>query len=338
MAKAKEIEGLDCVAEARAGIKLVLETRLGEMLEQRETALGVEGLNSVEGVHDMRVASRRLRSLIRDFTPYLNMKKFGDASDALKKLADVLGRVRDNDVAIIELEKLCAEAPEDVRAGIEYFTRKRHAVRDEARIKLERALDAERIEELRASFAPALEQALKGARRENKERKDGDSGAPSFETVGREIIERLWLELRERCASIHRPFRVERLHKARIAAKRLRYALELFAQCRGEHLKELAADVAKMQKALGDLHDCDEWIEGLGDWLTENGERKRVKSQADVEKESAAVWLFDHFVHERTRHYHDALMRWHDWETVDFDARLRRAIGLSADVDETTGL
>lgn len=46
-------------------------------------------------------------------------------------------------------------------------------------------------------------------------------------------------------------------HNMRIAAKRLRYVLEIFGPCIGEEAK-VARDAAKqLQSVLGDLHDCD---------------------------------------------------------------------------------
>jgi CHAD domain-containing protein len=59
----------------------------------------------------------------------------------------------------------------------------------------------------------------------------------------------------------------EAQHDMRIAAKRLRYVLEIFAPCLGEEA-EAARDAAKqLQSALGDLHDCDLMlakVEGIG--------------------------------------------------------------------------
>ncbi|HEU4595360.1 MAG TPA: CHAD domain-containing protein, partial [Pyrinomonadaceae bacterium] len=84
MAKAKKIEGLDCGADAGSGVRQVLLTRLGEMCEFREAALD---WSDPEGVHDMRVASRRLRSALRDFMPHLQRRgRFDEARDELRRL------------------------------------------------------------------------------------------------------------------------------------------------------------------------------------------------------------------------------------------------------------
>ena len=60
----------------------------------------------------MRVASRRLRSALRDFAPYMNEKRVAGVRVELKKLADALGRVRDIDVEAAALEEAAREAPE----------------------------------------------------------------------------------------------------------------------------------------------------------------------------------------------------------------------------------
>src|SRR5918912_1180357 len=125
MVKAKEIEGLDCGAGAARGMGLVLLTRLGEMCEHREAALGPGG---EDGVHDMRVASRRLRSVLRDFRPYLRAGRRLEAA-------------RGEDVAIRALEKLRGEAPEGVAEGLELFAVKRRARREGGRAELARALE-----------------------------------------------------------------------------------------------------------------------------------------------------------------------------------------------------
>src|SRR5829696_8612819 len=102
MAKAKRIRGLRSDMPATAGIRLVLISRLGEMQGWRDAALD---WTDPEGVHSMRVASRRLRSILRDVTPYVHKRRLSGATKQLKKIAGALGEVRDHDVALIALEE-----------------------------------------------------------------------------------------------------------------------------------------------------------------------------------------------------------------------------------------
>lgn len=46
-------------------------------------------------------------------------------------------------------------------------------------------------------------------------------------------------------------------HDMRIAAKRVRYVLEVFAPCLGEEADAVRRAAKRLQSVLGDLHDCD---------------------------------------------------------------------------------
>jgi CHAD domain-containing protein len=68
-------------------------------------------------------------------------------------------------------------------------------------------------------------------------------------------------------------------HDMRIAAKRLRYVLEIFSACLGEEAEEARQAAKRLQSVLGDLHDCDlmlpkvEQIESVARQLRERRER-----------------------------------------------------------------
>jgi len=64
-------------------------------------------------------------------------------------------------------------------------------------------------------------------------------------------------ELRGFAATALVPSASEAQHNTRIAAKRLRYLLEIFAGCIGEEAEEARRAAKRLQSTLGDLHDCD---------------------------------------------------------------------------------
>src|SRR5439155_25876142 len=103
MAKPKPIIGLDCNASVTDAAVIVLRVRFSEMLDFREAVLSPD---SVNGVHDMRVASRRLRSALRDFSGYFKKREQKAFNKKLKHLADALGGVRDEDMAIVALREI----------------------------------------------------------------------------------------------------------------------------------------------------------------------------------------------------------------------------------------
>ncbi|HEV2761563.1 MAG TPA: CHAD domain-containing protein, partial [Pyrinomonadaceae bacterium] len=148
---------------------------------------------------------------------------------------------------------------------------------------------------------------------------DGLPARLNFVRAGREIVQARSAELRQLSASLYRPFDTEPLHRMRIAAKRLRYAVELYGQCFGERLRPFARKIAGLQKSLGELHDCDVWIEDLGARLAGRRDASHVGTGPN---RRAAIWLLQHFVNERTRHYTDALSCWQGCEREDFFAHL----------------
>jgi hypothetical protein len=67
-------------------------------------------------------------------------------------------------------------------------------------------------------------------------------------------------EVRSFSPAVLDPGNVEALHDMRIAAKRLRYVLELTAPVFGAGAEQGAKRAKKLQDLLGEIHDCDESI------------------------------------------------------------------------------
>jgi CHAD domain-containing protein len=74
-------------------------------------------MDDVETLHDMRVATRRLRAALEVFAPCFPAKRHRKALKRVKALADALGERRDRDVAVEFLERFAADAPEGDRAA-----------------------------------------------------------------------------------------------------------------------------------------------------------------------------------------------------------------------------
>ncbi len=84
----------------------------------------------IERVHDMRVATRRLRAALELFEPCFPAKRHRRALKRVKALADALGERRDRDVAIEFLDGFSTEAPEGDCAAVEALIER---LRDEQR-------------------------------------------------------------------------------------------------------------------------------------------------------------------------------------------------------------
>jgi len=315
MAKAKRIKGIKCNDVASAGIKLVLLTRFAELSSFREAALD---WNDMEGVHSMRVASRRLRSALRDFMHYVRKQRLASLLKQLRSIAAALGEVRDQDVAIKALEQLESRIPSHFAPALKQFIDTRREIRDAARQELISILEDTQLKELETAFTARVEEAT--ALREAKSAGTEVRSQISYRLMSRSIILDRLRELEKLSQGLFSPFDIETLHEMRIAAKRLRYAIELFQQCWGHGISSYAKRVARIQTALGEVHDCDVWIESFGD------EVRKARKEKQAEQVAAYVWLLSHFVKLRTRHLRKAFDLWRDWEAHDTSGKLRSAL------------
>jgi CHAD domain-containing protein len=116
MAKARPIPGLDPDAQFRQAAANAVEVRTIELFEHSE---GVLDTVDIERVHDMRVASRRLRAVMEIFAACFPKREHRKALTEVKALADALGRRRDPDVQIALLERIADGLTAEDRPGIE---------------------------------------------------------------------------------------------------------------------------------------------------------------------------------------------------------------------------
>jgi CHAD domain-containing protein len=96
MAKAEDIDVTPDEPYRRAGARIV-RVRARELFDHAE---GVLDTRDIERVHDMRVASRRLRAVLEIFAPCFPQSEFKGVLKDVKQLADTLGERRDPDVHI----------------------------------------------------------------------------------------------------------------------------------------------------------------------------------------------------------------------------------------------
>lgn len=314
MAKAKRIR-IKCDAPATAGVKLVLVTRFEELLNWRDGALD---WTDPEGVHSMRVASRRLRSALRDFMPHVRKRRLAPVLKRLKGLADTLGEVRDHDVAILGLEEMEKHAPKESSTALKELIEIRKAVRDEARRELEVILAPEKLQELATEFVACVDDAT--ALSERKSKHGLAEAEMTFATMSRAIILGRLKDFEKLSNALFRPLEAEPLHELRIAVKRLRYAIELFQRCWPRSIATQAKRAARMQTALGDIHDCDVWIASIGKQIV------RARKHDDSDRVKGLVSLLSHFNKLRTKHMRRALARWGEWEAHDSTGKLRATL------------
>ena len=183
-------------------------------------------------------------------------------------------------------------------------------MREAALLNLTEAVAVGKLDDLQKRFGAAID---KTASRKKSKR------VVSFSEAGRGITAAGLRDLLDLGASLHEPFNIEELHEMRIAAKRLRYAIELFVVCWGAKIAPFADEIAEMQSFLGEVHDCDIWIESLGGRLR----LERENAAANGSDYQTAAWLLSEFVKKRTKEYRSALKLWSEWEASRFAERMR---------------
>jgi CHAD domain-containing protein len=158
VARAREVPGFDCEEPFAAAAARVVRVRAAEVFERAD---GVLDTDDIEPLHDMRVATRRLRAALEVFEACFPRKRFRKALKRVKALADALGARRDRDVEIEFLVGFAEAAPEAERpllaARIEALRQQQRQASEE----LAPYLAPERLGKLRRR----LERLVEGAER-----------------------------------------------------------------------------------------------------------------------------------------------------------------------------
>jgi CHAD domain-containing protein len=141
VAKARDIPGLAPELPFRDAASLAVGTRAAEVWDHEH---GVLDTGKIEGVHDMRVATRRLRAVMEIFAPCFPKKRHREALRDVKGIADVLGERRDPDVMIGRLREVADELTSEDRPGIESLIEQLEAGQTDANERVGRALDEAR--------------------------------------------------------------------------------------------------------------------------------------------------------------------------------------------------
>ncbi|MFE5855651.1 CHAD domain-containing protein [Streptomyces sp. NPDC056500] len=228
-----------------------------------------------DAVHQMRVATRRLRSAFRSFRKVLDRTVTDPIGEELKWLAGELGVARDQEVLTERLRAGVAEIPRilllgPVRGRLRIYTAAHGAG---SRRKALTALDSKRYLALLATLEALLaEPPLLGAAAQSPEGALPKALAKDYGRLADRITHALELPAGDE--------RDLALHEARKAAKRARYAGEAAKSALGKPAKRFAKRMKAVQTVLGDHQDSVVAREAL----------RNLAIQAHAAGESAFAW------------------------------------------------
>jgi triphosphatase len=195
-----------------------------------------------EALHQMRVATRRLRAALTLFADALPGSA-GSFREELGWAAAALGEVRDLDVQLEQVRAWQPTVDPADAAALDALIRLLEERRAASRERLLKLLDSPRFEQFVAGFTAMLQ---RGPTRRAGARRPVLAVAP-------ELIARRHRKVRRLGRRIGRESPPEEYHDLRIQAKRLRYALEFLADLYGRPARALIQRVVALQDLLG-LH------------------------------------------------------------------------------------
>jgi CHAD domain-containing protein len=216
----------------------IAELRSGELATRRSGG---------HGVHDMRVAARRLRSTLRTFRSVVGQGRSRAVGSELKWLSDVLGDARDAEVLARDLAAGVAATPVDLVLGPVLATVDRHLARAaaDADAALRSALDSARYEALLASLDALVDAPAT----------TGRAARPAARALPK-LVGKAYRRADRAAARVPTaPDRDAALHEVRKAVKRLRYAAEVAAPVIGAPAERTRKRARRVQRVLGDHHD-----------------------------------------------------------------------------------
>lgn len=251
MADTFSIRGVSADARTREAAVAILKAKAKAMFKL-EAAAGSG--KDVEALHDMRVASRRLREALRIFRPLCRRNALKRHLGLVRSVTRTLGAARSFDVSVGLLEAYAAKGTDPQAAEAAAFMLARgRAGRQRARKRMVRRLNALKLGAARRGMVAFFEDQ-KGR---VQARRGGIDPDRRLAENARPLIAKRLEAVFEHREGIRDEARTDLLHRMRIAAKKLRYAMETLRVAFGEGFDAAYGLVEQAQEMLGRIHDLD---------------------------------------------------------------------------------
>ncbi|NJN92721.1 MAG: CHAD domain-containing protein [Anaerolineales bacterium] len=250
------LESDDSLAEAG---RKVLAYHFARMLKHEP---GTRRGEDIEALHDMRVATRRMRAAFRVFEQGYSKKTIKPLLAGLRATGRALGRVRDLDVFMETLQAYQLTLPPTEQSGLQPLLETWSVERTAARREMLAYLDSPEYSKFKQNFRKFVKTKGLGA-------KPVPVGMPLPYQL-RHVVPSL---IYKRYEAVHafevvlETASIETLHELRIAFKQLRYTLENFEEILGQEREMVIREVKILQDHLGQLNDAHVASELLRDFL-----------------------------------------------------------------------
>jgi CHAD domain-containing protein len=284
---------------------------------------GFHKQNNIEDIHDLRVSSRRIRAALDIFRQFLPSKKNKVWERSIRKLTKSFGNARDLDVQLNFIRSFFQQNDNPLfRPGGRRLSLRLNQRRKNLQQLLKQTLDEldkdHTLQKIIAAFQiPPAEAKLESI--------FGPSlYLVSFNAINKRLDEFLFYEI-----FLPYPDHVKELHMMRIAAKRLRYTLENFAPLYKDRLEKPLGAIRQVQTNLGEIRDCDVWLNYLPLFLEKEKGRvlKYFGNPRPFHRLTPGVQILqENRLSERDSLYNAFLHNWKKWHQKEIWSNLRQTI------------
>jgi CHAD domain-containing protein len=228
----------DSDAHAGAHLRYILGRQLNTMLSRDP---GVRLGGDSEDVHQMRVATRRMRSVLRVARPLLKQGWEEPLRDKLGWLGRQLGEARDLDVQIAYFKGQSDSLKPRDRAALERFLEYLQKKRSKVQPQLVSHLRRRRYVTLINRLIPAVREP---------------ATVPNVDVALPDLARKAFRKVRQAVKELDDSASNAEWHLVRIRTKRARYAAELSESCSGRAATRFIDKIKLIQDQLGDIQDA----------------------------------------------------------------------------------
>jgi CHAD domain-containing protein len=222
----------------------------------------LQGLNNEE-LHDMRVATRRMRTAFDVFGPAFEPRIMKRFLKGLRSIGRVLGEVRDMDVILEHGLSYQAKMDSENRPDLQpLISAWKHSV-DKKRSKMTGHLTSDEYHSFKENFNLFLQ-----APEHTRSAVENKVMNPQLRDIVPVLIYGRYAAVRAYETSVPTAS-VAQLHTLRIEFKKFRYVLEYFREILGENISTAINEIKHIQDHLGVLHDTDVACQLVSDFLVD---------------------------------------------------------------------
>ncbi len=275
-----------------------------------------------EELHDMRVATRRMRTAFDVFAPAFDPKTMKHYLKSLRTAGRVLGEVRDLDVIYQHASNYQGDEKDGNHPGLDPLLAAWSKIIDKKRQKMVQHLQSDEYQKFKLDFNLFLH---------NTQTISHDYGMGGASSHLRDVVPVL---VYGRYAAVKAyenilaTASVEQLHALRIEFKKFRYVLEYFREILGDHIGHAITELKQLQDHLGDLHDTDVACQLVLKFLERWAEDQLTAPIAERKNPEPIVTYLAFLHSERYRLMSSFPELWRKFNRAEFRQAIAQAISL----------